>query len=75
MRLVSENLLDFDQDQDGSNRDVHNTEDSVKITSDEGRVEICFNNVWGAIHDENWTYKDAAVVCHQLGFSRSSKDY
>ena len=71
MQLVSDNLIDFDQDQNGSNGDVHNTEDKVKT---EGRVEICFNNVWGAIYDENWSYKDAAVVCHQLGFSRSSKD-
>lgn len=38
----------------------------------EGRVEICFNNVWGAIYDENWTNKDAAVACYQLGFSRYS---
>ena len=36
----------------------------------EGRVELCFHNVWGAIHDQNWTNLDAAVACHQLGFSR-----
>ena len=36
----------------------------------EGRVEICYQNVWSAIYDENWSNKDAAVACYQLGFSR-----
>ena len=39
----------------------------------EGRLEVCFENVWGAVYDTNWTGKDAAVACHQLGFSRYSK--
>ena len=36
-------------------------------TSNEGRVEICYENVWGAVYDGNWTQYDAAVVCNQLG--------
>ena len=36
----------------------------------EGRIEICYQNVWGAIFDKNFTNKDAAVACHQLGYSR-----
>ena len=36
----------------------------------EGRVEICHENVWSAIYDENWSNKDAAVACHQLELSR-----
>ena len=36
----------------------------------EGRVEVCYHNVWGSIFDQNFTNKDAAVVCHQLGYSR-----
>lgn len=36
----------------------------------EGHVEICYQNVWGVIYDENWTTNDTAVVCSQLGFDR-----
>ena len=34
----------------------------------EGRVEMCYRGVWGAIYDRNWTAIDAAVTCQQLGF-------
>ncbi|XP_019860164.1 PREDICTED: deleted in malignant brain tumors 1 protein-like [Amphimedon queenslandica] len=33
----------------------------------EGRVEICFNNIWGTICDHGWTFEDSNVVCHSLG--------
>lgn len=36
----------------------------------EGRVEMCYQNTWGAVYDENWSQFDAAVVCAQLNFSR-----
>ena len=34
----------------------------------EGRLEICFNEMWGTICDGFWSTFDAIVACRQLGF-------
>ncbi len=34
-----------------------------------GRLEICYNNVWGTICDDLFGSPDAQVACRQLGFA------
>ena len=34
----------------------------------EGRVEVCFDGVWGTIYYAGWSGKDSTVVCRQLGY-------
>ena len=33
----------------------------------EGRIEICINNAWGTVCDEQFTTEEALVACRQLG--------
>ena len=40
-----------------------------------GRLEVCFNGLWGTVcKHQDWSRLHASVVCRQLGFSSSASE-
>ena len=35
----------------------------------EGRVEVCINNAWGTVCNNQFGVEDATVTCKQMNFS------
>ena len=48
-----------------SNGDLRLVDGNIK---NEGRVEICVDNVWGTVCDDLFSSVDAQVVCRKLGY-------
>ena len=44
-------------------------------TQSEGVVEMCFNNGWGTVCDNDWSNNNAMVVCNQLDIISTSMLY
>ncbi len=38
-----------------------------------GRVEICMQQQWGTICDDNWGVAESAVICRQLNLPSEGK--
>ena len=45
------------------------------IVPEAGTVEYCVSGTWKAVCDYRWDYRDAFVVCRQLGFPATGRDY
>ena len=41
--------------------------------TEEGRLEVCMNEVWGTVCGDTFTSTEANVACRQLGYSRYSE--
>ena len=53
------------------------TEGSVQlcggVVPEAGTVEFCSGGTWKAVCDYNWDYKNAFVVCRELGLPATGK--
>lgn len=43
------------------------------VAGHEGTVQICRNEVWGTVCDDQWDNDDAKVVCRNLGYQAEGR--
>lgn len=43
---------------------------SGELTAESGRLEMCINNAWGSVCNNNWDVRDVRVACRELGFQQ-----
>ena len=43
--------------------------DGENFNQREGRVEICYNGVWGTVCADGWNEIATNITCSQLGYS------
>ena len=39
------------------------------ISTNEGRIEIYYQDSWGTVCDDEWTIQNGHVACRQLGYT------
>ena len=60
--------MNFTDCQDGDIRLVNST------SRLEGRLEMCYGEVWGTVCSDLWSDADVVVACKQLGYSTSGTE-
>ena len=63
-----ESRLTLSPDRECNETDVRLAGGGTSALYEYGRVEICLDGFWGRILLYRWDYKDAKVVCRQLGY-------
>ena len=41
----------------------------------QGNVEILYAGAWGGVCDDYWSFSEARVVCHMLGYSDAMRAF
>lgn len=62
---------DCSHDQDAAvvcSNDTPSNSTAIELT-EQGRIRVSFNGVWGRVGVDQWDIRDANVVCKQLGYS------
>ncbi len=67
MRLVvSEDALYYYLGQTEYDSTYYDINNGLRV----GRVEICVDGNFGSVCEDGWDYREASVVCNQLGYSK-----
>ena len=46
---------------------------SLTKNANRGIVEVCVDETWSRVCNEGWDYRDATVICNQLGLPSYGK--